>query len=161
MANKPRRAYNREGEDSREDGMREIKFRAWVNNAGWNHEKRMAMPYTIDFERGIVACHSWHIHRMLEDCDWMSIKNVILMQYTGLRDKNGKEIYEGDILQKIEEWIIVEIGSEKRTIERTKHTVVVEWFDYLIMGNCAADARDHEVIGNIYENPDLLKPVKQ
>ena len=151
--------------------MREIKFRAWVNNAGWNHEKRMAVPYTIDFERGIVACHSWHIHRMLEDCDWMSIKNVILMQYTGLHDKNGKEIYEGDI---------VHVWSEYKPGLSEHGNWEVFWrIDrwHLRRGDESWDNGDYyqgddvywnepdgsskmEVIGNIYELVALLKPVK-
>ena len=86
------------------------------------------------------------------------------MQYTGLKDKNGKEIYEGDII------------SYKALKEKRKDKIfrnVIEWANYsgtlgwIIRGN---DKRVYiplnsnqvfnhniEIIGNIYENPELLK----
>lgn len=59
--------------------MREIKFRAWDKR-----EKRMCAPYDGDFIR-------WHAPSNWKDC-------YELMQFTGLQDKNGKDIYEGDII---------------------------------------------------------------
>lgn len=79
--------------------------------------------------------------------DGENSKNSILMQCTGLKDKNGKPIYEGDILQ-----CELEIKSKN----------VVEWDSYFLTYKLGANhlaALSIErwmIIGNIYENPELL-----
>ena len=125
--------------------MREIKFRAWVKQ--WNK-----MEYGVGIMNGVVFRKDGAIIG----------KKSELMQYTGLKDKNGKEIYEGDILNNQENKIIpwpriVEWDSEifhgfvlrdNALGNKTKfpvHMSEVNWFS-----QC-------EVIGNIYENPELIK----
>jgi len=104
---------------------REIKFRAWDK-----FEKKMIQPHDGDFIR-------WHAMSNWKDC-------LELMQYTGLKDKNGREIYEGDVIK----WDEQEWGAPYREL--------VEW-DY-----CLFDMRNNdwnewcEVIGDIYSNPELL-----
>ncbi len=84
--------------------------------------------------------------------------DIILMQYTGLKDKNGKEIYEGDILKS---------DSFGYTNDDKEINGKVVWNAYgwhikvMNEDGCEhfcwiADFRDIEVIGNIYENPELL-----
>ena len=77
---------------------------------------------------------------------------IILMQSTGLLDKNGKEIFEGDILSSKDGFLngVVEYRYD-----------LAMWTNSLIRYNnferlCNV-ARDREIIGNIYENPELLK----
>lgn len=82
---------------------------------------------------------------------------VKLMQFTGLHDKNGKEIYEGDIV-----YLYHESYDEP-------HKQVVEWhkngggyyaeddFGYDYLPPLSEDDFELEIIGNIYENPELLK----
>ena len=112
--------------------MREIKFRAYHKNAG-------EMLYEIYS----LTCYESHgkVNGIMEvdyeDLDYPD--DIELMQYTGLKDKNGKEIYEGDIV-KYEDWLTPEIISMD---------------NYNILD--AISCRAVEIIGNTYENPELLK----
>jgi len=74
------------------------------------------------------------------------------MQYTGVKDKNNKEIYEGDIVKyndKLTGVIVWKyIGFVLELFNKKKSTIIL-WYDI--------DNRDNiEVLGNIYENPELV-----
>ena len=85
----------------------------------------------------------------------MSPDNYILMQYTGLKDKNGVEIYEGDVViclgPDLEETFSTVAFAEGAFCVNHKHLGVE--FDFLYFVDSAM-----EVIGNIYEDPELLEP---
>jgi uncharacterized phage protein (TIGR01671 family) len=141
---------------------REIKFRAWVDN-GFIKE----MHYEIDMNSA-DAISLWHkvgfINQYPENLlikEWQ--KEIVWMQFTGLTDKNGKEIYEGDIL------LCHEYDSRDYCASRIIQTfgnAVVGFnhgsFYYYPKGNMNCPhqllmyAYMPEVIGNIYENPELL-----
>ncbi len=124
--------------------MREIKFRAWDKKENkmqqvvqilYGHEASN-YPLSVDFFRSVKS-------RLIEDIE--------LMQYTGLKDKNGVEIYEGDII-KMESGItqLIKFGEglfEVWDDENTKGFPFGLW----------NINKDSEVIGNIYENKELLK----
>jgi len=81
--------------------------------------------------------------------------NPILMQYTGLKDKFGKDIYEGDIVKQ-EIWVSVGKYSPSIGIVKYKSTeftseCIGDW-----TGSNAKLNGNAEVIGNIYENPEIL-----
>ena len=85
-------------------------------------------------------------------------KDFVIMQCTGLKDKNGKLIYEGDIVQIPNNWD--EYGmmaGEKREIyyKEGGFRLKPKW-DKNSRGNWLEDTKDLEVIGNIYENEELL-----
>ena len=125
--------------------MREIKFRAWDNC-----EDRMFFPTRISFAGVVVYCYDPQ-----EDYEYQ-IETEKLMQYTGLKDKSGVEIYEGDIVQGliISPWNKREILCE--VIFRKCCFICVE-NDNRGTEHKLLFAKDITVIGNIHQNPELLK----
>ena len=123
--------------------MREIKFRA-----GDKDEGKMFVPWMGDANDDM--------NREIADI----AKKYPLMQFTGLKDKNGKEIYEGDLFP----CHYAKDGCKEQPMEVVYHK---DRFTFRRRGICQQPAvtqsvNDHEgwrgeVIGNIYENPELLK----
>lgn len=134
--------------------MREIKFRAW--------DKSLNKFLSLE-ELDISKSLGW---AKTQNAFEIKIKNfmgfpedTILMQYTGLKDKNGKEIYEGDIAKyeyEIGKHCVADVYFEERTgLHRiscqVSETMAINHILGLIESN-----RTIEIIGNIYENPELL-----
>ena len=105
---------------------REIKFRVWIKVS-----QRFATWEDI--------CHKKNFHRLIDNPDY------ILMQYTGLKDKKGVEIYEGDI-----------IDYDGEIANVTYENIMVS---FCVGGNSFdnSETKYMKVIGNIYENQELLK----
>lgn len=126
--------------------MREIKFRVWNNEEKTMIENKDI--YSIDFRNNI------YFSSVMVDGFISNEDDYKLMQYTGLKDINGKEIYEGDIVH------IDFVGLLKeRTFEG-----VVNFYDGMFiidgkdMGYPLFDEINVKTVkGNIYENKDLLK----
>lgn len=125
--------------------MREIKFRAWLKE-----ERKMVNVETLFI--GINRlCFG---NSKTEDLFFRDFEEVELMQYTGLKDKNGKEIYEGDILFFRDEnmkYIVVwqDTAFIIKSIEIRKYSEKMCWLDDTEI--CC------EIVGNIYENKKLLE----
>lgn len=115
--------------------MREIKFRAWL-------PKPKMMVYEMEQDSDLMDIITDHNYKN---------GNYILMQYTGLKDKNGKEIYEGDI-------VYVASEDENASIEWDNETArFILSFDDWFADFDNYYGKDLEVICNIYDNPDLIK----
>jgi uncharacterized phage protein (TIGR01671 family) len=86
------------------------------------------------------------------ESDWWNEEKLEIMQFTGLRDKNGKEIYEGDVIVYCQH-----PECTGREPFHLRHAYEVRWKTSMNrVGWNIGDNGNHIVIGNIYENPELL-----
>ncbi len=108
---------------------REIKFRAWDKE-----DQCMRYSLELDCKWNIILCLS---------CP----ERYQVMQYTGLKDKNGKEIYEGDIL----EW-----GDEGSQVVWRENDAMFE-IERIFNGFSTREVCEYTIIGDIYSTPELLK----
>lgn len=126
--------------------MREIKFRAWLKE-----ESRMAEVSDISFIGEEIDVYGE------EGCleGWWGLNYIELMQYTGLKDKNGVEIYEGDIVEYKDFSGGLLLFKEQ---PKSKGVVKINLAKGIYLkGMGTFEGQKVEVIGNIYENPELLK----
>ena len=137
--------------------MREFKFRAWDIDRkrmiffenlsiSWFYEDDYAIE--AGEKEGTVIDRGGIVHDDFKDTP----PNAKIMQYTGLKDKNGTEIYEGDIVKHKHKfggglgqvkYIVPSFGL--RDLHKPAVSTDFEWTDF----------EEFEVIGNIYENPEL------
>lgn len=90
--------------------------------------------------------------------NFIVVNSETVGQYTGIKDKNGKEIYEGDICKHHRHEVIGNwIYSEKYC----SFALCEDYIDTNLSFYCRQDEKYLEVIGNIYENPELLEGEKQ
>lgn len=136
--------------------MREIKFRAWHKEI-----KRMGIVEVLSQHAAWVCGEHINFDYPLFELE--------LMQYTGINDKNGREIYEGDIVVQYGiDWDKIDLDSMEYedypqkvvmtdvvSLERFRYWLKNEKWGY--EGEELIDPEECEVIGNIYENPELLE----
>ena len=125
--------------------MREIKFRAWLKE-----KKEM-----IDNARPDFFCKQLHYlcgnSAGGQDVLGVSTEDIELMQYTELKDKNNKEIYEGDIV-KFLNGIFEVIWCNEKASFMLKNKEYKEFLNFIYENNNVM-----EIVGNIYKNPELIK----
>lgn len=133
--------------------MREITFRAWNKQ-----KQKMYQADGIHWQAGIVDVFDE------EDDEEYSFDldngNIELMQYTGLKDKNGVEIYEGDIIKR----------TTRSWAKQSVHEIVFrdyrfaytnKYYGCIALNQAVLANQVIEVIGNIYENSDIISQTKE
>ena len=132
--------------------MRETKFRAWLKE-----EEKMVNVETMDFTDKTIRCLKKNEFINAYLLRRVSFDDIELMQYTGLNDKNGTEIYERDI-------VLVKPGGistwYKTVVEFKEGAFIaslIDGEDYIYIFNRGFDSNDFEIIGNIYKNKNLLE----
>jgi len=150
--------------------MREIKFRAWDKVDG----DMYPFPNLIFNDKGklIHLQHDdWATDGDYGEGNWEGYGDpdeFVLMQFTGLKDKNGKEIYEGDIVRfcHYDDMVTSDDDTIETMPDDAQTSKVGNWgdiqgdfgdWDYWNIRFAVDSDYIFEVIGNIYENPDLLK----
>lgn len=137
------------------------KFRAWL-------KKEQKMDNDVDY----ISWLEDELYCIGDGITYMvSAEDLVLMQSTGLKDKNGKEIFEGDILEIQGIKIIVKFGSYKylETSKNNGHILGILHDGLGFYVECINAAgpdnispfepetlKNSQIIGNIYENPELL-----
>ncbi len=128
--------------------MRDIKFRAFLKS---NQVMYDVLTLDIIDKKALIE----NAEKQLKG--YVKLKEIELMQYTGLKDKNGKEIYEGDI---VEAW-----SEGEKAIGKVKQRIDGLWLMYPawqsgkswgLMPNKERKTTV-KIIGNIYENKELLR----
>lgn len=121
--------------------MREIKFRVWDKV-----EKKMYYPETLISSPWMMSLdgHVYNVY-LQQQAQYNWTKRVVVLQYTGLKDKNGKEIWEGDVVK-------IADNFSGQIFDRLGCWFVEMGKELGYYPQC-----DTEVIGNIYEKPELVK----
>ena len=125
---------------------REIKYRAWLKE-----EEKMVNVSLMSLTEKWIGYHIFYEEEKKKKFEFSDSENFELMQYTGIKDKNDVEIYEGDLV---------------KILDNVNETICEVRFEYggHILKNrdlreelLYLEERFMEVVGNIYENPELLE----
>ncbi len=137
------------------DVMREIKFRVWNGEVMMYNAQNLYDGMRVSFNKQGDFYDNWDASERSFGEILENEKNMV-MQFTGLLDKNKKEIFEGDICKIPKQW-----WHPREDKAEKKYQYVIKFedgaFGKFNEGDWSVSKDDHEVIGNIYENPELLK----
>lgn len=122
------------------------RYRAWDKIHKTMYEVDDIM--SIDFGKSKISVKTL----FFEQTNYYNFNDIVLMQSTGFTDKNGKEIFEGDIIDSYDVGLsgIIEFRSDLGAFVST----LIEYNNFERLCNVADSTK---IIGNIYENPELLE----
>ena len=153
--------------------MREIIFRGkrldngeWAEGYLYEHEPALvgivSENYVPEPSKWFIARTGFADWNMPRPVEFVGVDPSTVGQYTGLCDKNGKKIFEGDIVDASNEW-----WNSAGRAGHDSPVILVEWendlcgFEPFANYDCDCgvyiNAKNCEVLGNIYDNPELLK----
>ena len=129
---------------------RVIKFRVWNNT----------IKYFVKNLNGEIATFTLlTLSDYLQRNSITNIDNFTFLQYTGLQDKNGREIYEGDIIKDLDEENLI-IEFQNGSFIANGKTISPFWSMLVkneLVQPAMVNSQTFEVVGNVFENPELLK----
>lgn len=120
----------------------------------WDKELQTMLDVSlIDFKKGVLVGEHWEFG----ETNFMSFDEIVLMQSTGLFDKNNKEIFEGDVVRQVR----TQPTTENETITGVVTMIEGAWLimndNEQLASDLWSETDENEIIGNIYENKDILE----
>ena len=138
--------------------MREIKFRAWnLEKERWATEGEIEKRLFLNCSKQEEGC--FELNELLRNGAAKDLGVYLdVMRFTGIHDKHGREVYEGDIINFVLEYKQFDLPKEKTfKIEFEDGSFCGDNTDWLVELNELLDVGEVTVIGNIHENPELLE----
>ena len=146
--------------------MREIKFRGQrKDNKEWVYGSLLLSWHMAWIKnKDDITTNPRLICQEYADFRCLEVIPETVGQFTGILDKNGKEVYEGDIVKAVETWSEIEIKEYVFSVEwdrccailkRTNPKQIFDFLEFMDDEDCIPTTI--EVIGNIHDNPELVK----
>lgn len=130
--------------------MRKLKFKAFCQNSAIKGVFNVDM---IDFKDNLITLR----HKDSADIEMVDLDAVRLLQDTGLKDKNGQKIYEGHIVKLVLDDGDIIIGEVRYTTTTAGYAICR---GRVLLWELDGAPKDIVVVGNIYDNPELLEDTK-